>query len=421
MVDKILDTIKSVTSDAITGTAKFTANAVVGTAKLTSDAVVGTAKLTADAVAGTARLTSDAVVGTAKLTTHAIAGTAKFTANAVSETAKFTANAVSETAKFTAGVAGSTMQILNPTDWLIGFARQYLVSYFIHDEPVETSTQRLERNSIYAATVFTVYPMERIRLLIQSQHLYKENSLKYFGAFDCFFKEFRDKGLRVMWRGISPWLPYQMLYYNLLDFRIKTIFDIGKNSGTINDSKVSFEDFCKKFVNIYFLDLALLTGSHPMEVLFAKIGCNPYRPRELRYSLYASYAFCNPVKLYQGYFPGLIMQNLNYLLITPYMYYVALQAYDQLEILLYIVAGMFGVEFLTYPLDLIKRRIIIQNCGDYAEYKYKSVINCISKIYREENVSGFYKGAYLKLINFGARKIIFLTGLSYCNEYTKDK
>ncbi len=103
------------------------------------------------------------------------------------------------------------------------------------------------------------------------------------------------------------------------------------------------------------------------------------------------------------------------------MYYFGSQAYDQLEILLYIVAGLFAVEFVTYPFDLIKRRIIIQNCGDYAEYKYKSLINSISTIYREEHISGFYKGAFLKFINFGVRKIIFFTSLSYYNEYTKNK
>jgi hypothetical protein len=429
MVDKIVDTVKSITVDA----AKATSNVVTDTAKLTADAVVGTAKLTADAVTGTAKLTADAVTGTAKFTADAVAGTAKFTADAVTGTAKFTANAFTETAKFTSGVVGSTIQVFNPKDWIITFARQYLVSYFLAEEPVNTTQEKIEKNSIYAATVFAVHPMERVRLLIQNQHMYKDAipyqggqsyTLKYCGAFDCFFKEMREKGIRMLWRGVSPMLAYRIFYFNMLDFRIKTMFDYYQNAGTASDkapNTSNFINFCEKVLYLYYYDFALFTGSHPFEVLFTKFGCNPVKPKELNYSFYKSYAFCNPINLYQGYAPGFIMLNLNYLLMTPFVYYLGLQAYDQLQLFIYILAALSFVEYLTYPFEIIKRRLIVQNCQEYSEFKYKSVLNSIAKIYREEHISGFYKGAFLKCMNYGVRRLLFVTSLGYYNDYTKPK
>ena len=439
MVEKIVDKMKSITtetakitSNVVTDTAKLTSDAVFGTAKLTADALTGTAKLTVDAMTGTAKLTADALTGTAKLTADAVTGTVKLTAGAVTETAKFTASAVKETAKFTSDVVGSTIQILNPKDWIIAYGRKYLVSYFLAEDPPRTTQEIIEKNAIYAASVFAVHPMERVRLLIQNQHMYKYNfittglnyGLKFSGAFDCFFKELRENGIRMLWRGVSPMLAYRIFYFNLLDFRIKTIFEYyqNKTSTSVKSSnKETFVNLCEKVMYLYLYDFALLTGSHPFEVLFTKFGCNPISPRELNYSLYKSYAFCNPFKLYQGYSAGFIMLNLNYLIMTPFTYYLGLQAYDQLQLFIYIVAAMSIVEYLTYPFDIIKRRLIVQNCQDYSDFKYKSILNCISKIYREEHISGFYKGAFLKSLNYGVRRILFLTSLGYYNDYTKHK
>lgn len=63
------------------------------------------------------------------------------------------------------------------------------------------------------------------------------------------------------------------------------------------------------------------------------------------------------------------------------------------------LSGISAVSF-TYPTDLIRRRLQIQNSFDKDIPKYNGIIDCIKKIYKQEGIKGFYKGlipCYLKI------------------------
>lgn len=49
--------------------------------------------------------------------------------------------------------------------------------------------------------------------------------------------------------------------------------------------------------------------------------------------------------------------------------------------------------FLTYPLDTVKRRLMMQSGRKASDIMYKNALDCCRKMMRTEGVTAFYKGA----------------------------
>lgn len=81
------------------------------------------------------------------------------------------------------------------------------------------------------------------------------------------------------------------------------------------------------------------------------------------------------------------------------------------------LSGMAAVS-VTYPTDLIRRRLQIQGF-DSSVPKYNGIIDCVCKIIKQDGVRGLYRGlgaCYMKI--FPANAIQFYT-IYLCNELTK--
>ena len=50
-----------------------------------------------------------------------------------------------------------------------------------------------------------------------------------------------------------------------------------------------------------------------------------------------------------------------------------------------------------YPLDTLRRRLMMQNGKVKQEMKYKGSMDCAKKIYYEEGFKAFYKGALINV------------------------
>lgn len=49
-------------------------------------------------------------------------------------------------------------------------------------------------------------------------------------------------------------------------------------------------------------------------------------------------------------------------------------------------------ETLAYPLDTIRRRLMMESGKAQSERKYQGTFDCATKILREERLTGFFKG-----------------------------
>lgn len=336
-----------------------------------------------------------------------VTGTFGFTKSAVEGAADLTFSAVSTTAGALNTGFHTGLHFLNVKEWAVNFGRQYILSYFLQEEEDQTPGQKFRNNFIFLGTQFLISPIERIRMLIQNQHIYsipyRPPYYPYTGAFDCFFKELRYKGFRILFRGATPLTAYHLFYFNFMDYRIKTVLQTYKN-----EKKKHFLNICDMMKSFYLYDLFLFTLSHPIELIATKVASNPTEHKLLNHKMYTQYTFVNFFKLYQGFSAVLMKLNVNYFISTPIVYYIGANATDQLQLFFNLVLTIFMVEFVTYPFDLIKRRLIVQNCIDYSAIKYYTIKHAFVTIYKEEHISGLYKGCFMKFFNWTLRRGLFL-------------
>lgn len=373
MVDFLVNLVKNITgttADVVSNGAKFTAKVIGDTANLAADVVGETAKLTASTVEETAKLTANVAVGTTKLASTAV---------------------------------GATFNLLNLKQAAIQTGKDYLLDFITTEDQPKTLSEGMERNFTFAFCQMVFTPLERIRVLMQLQGMGIAQSRPYYsGIFDCFFKELRVNGMRVLFRGGTPFMAYNLIHFNLYDFRTKTILNYYK------DRNKAIGLILK---HLYLYDLLLLLISHPTELLGTRFAFVPHK--RLEYSLYKKYFLVNPFELYKGFSANFLMLNLNYALLIPLSYYLNVSAGgDDFSFFIYLLGVKFGIEYLTHPLEVIKRRFMIQGQGNTG-MEYKSITHAIRTIYINEHINGFFKGAWTKIFTQGSRYLLYYIILSY--------
>jgi solute carrier family 25 (adenine nucleotide translocator) protein 4/5/6/31 len=63
---------------------------------------------------------------------------------------------------------------------------------------------------------------------------------------------------------------------------------------------------------------------------------------------------------------------------------------------------------MFYPLDTIRRRIMIESGKKESEKKYKNAVDCMKKILVEEKFLGFYKGFGTNAIRTSGSSIVLV-------------
>jgi solute carrier family 25 (adenine nucleotide translocator) protein 4/5/6/31 len=59
-------------------------------------------------------------------------------------------------------------------------------------------------------------------------------------------------------------------------------------------------------------------------------------------------------------------------------------------------ASVIFSEFLSYPGDTVKRKIMMQSLKKQKEYN--GIVDCFSKTYKNEGLNGLWKGAYSNIL-----------------------
>ncbi|PAV57011.1 hypothetical protein WR25_01745 [Diploscapter pachys] len=146
--------------------------------------------------------------------------------------------------------------------------------------------------------------------------------------------------------------------------------------------------------------VASTTACHPMDLLKVRYSANEghsFRPQ------YTSYwdATKQIVRsegirgLYQGVFPSLIGSSLSWGLYFHWYHLIKSNApykssHESLDN--FIIGMLAGSAVMTFtnPIWVTKTRLCLQY--EHKEKKYKGMVDCLSKIWREEGIRGLYKG-----------------------------
>jgi len=264
-----------------------------------------------------------------------------------------------------------------------------------------------------------VAPIERVKLLLQVQDSQKSIAVdkRYKGIGDCFSRVAKEQGIISFWRGnlanVIRYFPTQALNFACKDFYKKYLcpynpktqpgmFFIGNcaSGGAAGATSLCF---------VYPLDFGRTR-------LAADVGSGKQRE-------FSGLADClvkiaksdGPIGLYRGFgisVVGIVAYRASYfgmfdtgkavLFTDPKKAnFFAMWAFAQF------VTVSAGIA--SYPLDTVRRRLMMQSGKTGADIQYHGTIDCFRKIAQQEGVKAFFKGSLSNVIRGtgGALVLVF--------------
>jgi solute carrier family 25 (adenine nucleotide translocator) protein 4/5/6/31 len=254
-----------------------------------------------------------------------------------------------------------------------------------------------------------VAPIERVKLLLQVQHISKQISAdqRYKGMVDCFVRIPKEQGFAAYWRGnlanVIRYFPTQALNFAFKD-KYKQVFLGGVDKNTqfgryfVGNLASGGAAGATSLCFVYPLDfartrLAADTGRAGAEREFSGLGnC-----------LSKIFKTDGIVGLYRGF--GVSVQGIIIYRAAYFGFYDTARGMlpDPKNTPIYIswaiaqvVTTVAGI--VSYPFDTVRRRMMMQSGRKKTEIIYKSTIHCWSTIAKSEGTSAFFKGAFSNVL-----------------------
>lgn len=264
-----------------------------------------------------------------------------------------------------------------------------------------------------------VAPIERVKLLLQVQDATKGIAAdkRYNGIGDCFSRVYREQGLAAFWRGnlanVIRYFPTQALNFACKDFYKKTLnpynakkepvkFFIGNcaSGGAAGATSLCF---------VYPLDFARTR-------LAADVGSGKAREfNGLVDCLLKMFKSDGPIGLYRGFgisVVGIIAYRASYFGMFDTGKAILFPDAKKANIFAMWMFAQFvtvSAGIVSYPLDTVRRRLMMQSGRAAEDIMYTGTIDCFRKIYAQEGGRAFFKGSLSNVIRGtgGALVLVF--------------
>lgn len=274
-------------------------------------------------------------------------------------------------------------------------------------DPVSFAKDFLAGGISAAVSKTAVAPIERVKLLLQVQHVSKQIAVenRYKGMVDCFTRIPKEQGFLAFWRGnmanVIRYFPTQALNFAFKD-KYKQIFLGGVDKNTqfgryfLGNLASGGAAGATSLCFVYPLDfartrLAADVGKAGAEREFSGLGnC-----------LSKIFKSDGLVGLYRGFgvsVQGIIIYRASYFgffdtakgmlpnpKTTPFVVSWAIAQ---------TVTTVAGI--VSYPFDTVRRRMMMQS--GRADKMYKNTFDCWGKIYKTEGGNAFFKGAFSNVL-----------------------
>ena len=257
-------------------------------------------------------------------------------------------------------------------------------------------------------------PLERVKLLLQTQHSNAQLVGKnYKGFVDCFIRVYKEEGVAAYWKG--NWA-------NVIRYFPTTAFNF------------AFKDILNKYFNVYdskkeptkFFIANLLSGGfagmgstifvYPLDFARTRMGIDVGRKgatqfNSLSHCLSSIYRTDGIRGIYQGIGVSLV-SVFGYRSMYFGLWDTAKSKftdYDSQSLgLKFLLAQVITTssESINYPLDTVRRRLMM-NSGLKVPI-YPSTWYCIKAIKREEGIKGFYKGCMSNAIRSVSSSLVLV-------------
>nr|XP_055056836.1 ADP/ATP translocase 1 [Misgurnus anguillicaudatus] len=262
-----------------------------------------------------------------------------------------------------------------------------------------------------AATISetTVAPLERVKLLLQVQHASKQITAdkQYKGIIDCAVRIPKEQGFLAFWRGntanVIRYFPTQALNFAFKD-KYRKIFLDGVDKHTqfwtyfAGNLAAGGAAGATSMCFVYPLDfartrLAADVGKGAADREFTGLGnclAKIYRSDGLK-GLYQGFnVSMQGIIIYRAAYFGLY-DTTKGMLPDPENAHIVVSWMIAQSVT--IVSG-----FISYPFDMVRRRMMMQSGLNGADIMYNGTIDCWRKIARDEGLKAFYKGGWSNVL-----------------------
>ncbi|KAK4526452.1 hypothetical protein GAYE_SCF24G4368 [Galdieria yellowstonensis] len=276
-------------------------------------------------------------------------------------------------------------------------------------------------------SALATHPLDVVKTRLQVQFgRPRSQSLKYYGTFQSLALVWKEEGLRGLWQGITPTIagliPTQTIF-----FAVYTCM----KSTSLSDNELS----SPVFIHAYSAATAWLVTSvvtNPLWVVKVRMQAqrytsNPWRKYD---GLLRSFQVIWKEEGIYGLYRGTLAAMLGALgAMVQFPIYEAVKnstsnntcfdnaasvssKWNDISPQLSRIALASGVSSLlssmtVYPLEVIRSRIQVQDAQ--TRNSYRGIVDCISKMLRQEGVLAFYKGMGTSLLRTVPSGIISLS------------
>lgn len=244
-----------------------------------------------------------------------------------------------------------------------------------------------------------VAPIERVKLLLQNQDSSKaiKAAGKYTGIGDCFKRVAAEQGMGAFWRGnmanVIRYFPTQALNFAFKDFYKRNLNPYNKNTqpglffcGNIASGGAAG---ASSLLFVYPLDfartrLATDIGQGDKREFNGLVDClTKVAKSDGLQGLYRGFGISVlGIVFYRGAYFGCFDTGRAYIKSDNFF---VMWGFAQ------IVTTFAGI--FSYPLDTVRRRLMMQSGLAAEEIMYKGTVDCFGKIMQQEGFNAFFKGA----------------------------
>nr|AET74069.1 adenine nucleotide translocase [Apis cerana cerana]AFU83014.1 adenine nucleotide translocase [Apis cerana cerana] len=276
-------------------------------------------------------------------------------------------------------------------------------------DPVAFAKDFLAGGVAAAISKTTVAPIERVKLLLQVQHISKQISeeQRYKGMIDCFVRIPKEQGFLSYWRGnlanVIRYFPTQALNFAFKD-KYKQVFLGGVDKNT---------QFLRYFVgNLASGGAAGATSLcfvYPLDFARTRLAADVGKAggeREftgLGNCLTKIFKADGITGLYRGF--GVSVQGIIIYRAAYFGFYDTARGMlpDPKKAPFLISWGIAQVVttvagIVSYPFDTVRRRMMMQSGRAKSEILYKNTLHCWATIYKTEGGNAFFKGAFSNIL-----------------------
>lgn len=254
-----------------------------------------------------------------------------------------------------------------------------------------------------------VAPIERVKLLLQVQHISKQISedQRYKGMVDCFVRIPKEQGFLSYWRGnlanVIRYFPTQALNFAFKD-KYKQIF-----LGGVDKRTQFWRYFMGNLASGGAAGATSLCFVYPLDFARTRLaadvgkGANQREFTGLGNCIAKIFKTDGIVGLYRGFgvsVQGIIIYRAAYFGFfdtakgmlpdpknTPFLISWAIAQ---------TVTTVAGI--VSYPFDTVRRRMMMQSGRSKADIVYKNTLHAWAVIYKVEGGAAFFKGAFSNVL-----------------------